>query len=46
MFTNNQLVSMDSLIHLFGDKMIVSNYIVSPRGAYFWLFVNIRVIRG
>ena len=38
MFTNNQLVSMDSLIYLFGDTMMVSNYSC--------LFVNIRVIRG
>jgi len=38
MFTNNQLVSAANLIHLFGNKMIVSNYSC--------LFVNIRVIRG
>ncbi len=38
MFTNNQLVSMDRLIHLFVYTMIVSNYSC--------LFVNIRVIRG
>ncbi len=38
MFTNNKLVSMDGMIHPFGDAMMASNYSC--------LFVNIRVIRG
>ena len=35
MFTNNQLVSIDGAIHLFGDTMIFSNYS--------WLIVVFRI---
>ncbi len=38
MFTNNPLINMASLIHLFGEAMLVFDYSCS--------FVKIRVIRG
>ena len=38
MFTNNQRINMASLIHLFGEAMLVFDYSCS--------FVKIRVIRG